>query len=277
MIQSVTGFTGKERDGETGLDYFGARYFSGAMGRFASPDPIWVKVDRLVDPQRLNLYAYGRNNPLRFSDPTGMDITIGQCDLGSADDCLKRLQQGLRKEDRAHVRLFVGEGKDGYKKGLTYVLVDKEYKSSSKNFQTLQVLANDRSATAQLNVVTPKDAIPSDIGVKDPSGAVTVRDAKATLGMYLTLEQGWLGQTFFQNWGGTPVENAWYSKKGFTEVGISTDQTVEQMVQTMHHELRHVFLGDFGRTVGRGVHLVPAVDQATKQAEAEATLNRRVP
>jgi RHS repeat-associated protein len=31
-------FTGKERDAETGLDYFGARYFSGAQGRFTSPD-----------------------------------------------------------------------------------------------------------------------------------------------------------------------------------------------------------------------------------------------
>jgi RHS repeat-associated protein len=30
--------TGKERDAETGLDYFGARYFSGAQGRFSSPD-----------------------------------------------------------------------------------------------------------------------------------------------------------------------------------------------------------------------------------------------
>jgi RHS repeat-associated protein len=33
-------FTGKERDGETGLDYFGARYFSGAQGRFTTPDPL---------------------------------------------------------------------------------------------------------------------------------------------------------------------------------------------------------------------------------------------
>jgi RHS repeat-associated protein len=32
-------FTGKERDAETGLDYFGARYFSGAQGRFTSQDP----------------------------------------------------------------------------------------------------------------------------------------------------------------------------------------------------------------------------------------------
>lgn len=35
-------FTGKERDAETGLDYFGARYFSGAQGRFTSPDKPFV-------------------------------------------------------------------------------------------------------------------------------------------------------------------------------------------------------------------------------------------
>ena len=94
-------FTAKERDGETGLDYFGARYMSSAQGRFTSPDPIWVKADRLVDPQRLNLYAYGRNNPLRFTDPTGMDIEIGKCAIGTAQDCFNRFQQGLRKEDRS--------------------------------------------------------------------------------------------------------------------------------------------------------------------------------
>lgn len=50
-------FTGKERDAESGLDDFGDRYYSSPMGRFTSVDPIWVKIDRLVDPQRLNLYA----------------------------------------------------------------------------------------------------------------------------------------------------------------------------------------------------------------------------
>ena len=70
-------FTGKEGDAELvssamqGLDYFGARYFSGAQGRFTSPDPVWVNVARLLDPQRFNLYAYGRNNPLKFFEPHG--------------------------------------------------------------------------------------------------------------------------------------------------------------------------------------------------------------
>ncbi len=63
-------FTGKERDAETGLDYFGARYFSGAQGRFTSPDEPLVDQDPL-DPQSWNLFSYVRNNPLIFTDPTG--------------------------------------------------------------------------------------------------------------------------------------------------------------------------------------------------------------
>jgi RHS repeat-associated protein len=67
-------FTGKERD-ETQLDYFGARYFSSAQGRFTSPDwsarPQPVPYVKLDDPQSLNLYVYVRNNPLCINDPDG--------------------------------------------------------------------------------------------------------------------------------------------------------------------------------------------------------------
>ena len=62
--------TGKERDGETGLDYFGARYMSAAQGRFTSADAPFA--DQFVeDPQSWNLYAYTRNNPLRYIDDDG--------------------------------------------------------------------------------------------------------------------------------------------------------------------------------------------------------------
>ena len=68
-------FTGKERDAETGLDYFGARYFSSAQGRWTSPDwsatPQPVPYADLDDPQTLNLYAYARNNPMSNRDVDG--------------------------------------------------------------------------------------------------------------------------------------------------------------------------------------------------------------
>jgi RHS repeat-associated protein len=49
------GVTGKERDAETGLDSFGARYYSGAQGRFTSPDEPFIDQDE-SDPQSWNLY-----------------------------------------------------------------------------------------------------------------------------------------------------------------------------------------------------------------------------
>ena len=68
-------FTGKERDAESQLDYFGARYFSGAGGRFTSADAPFA--DQFAEnPQSWNLYSYTRNNPLRYVDRTGDSATV---------------------------------------------------------------------------------------------------------------------------------------------------------------------------------------------------------
>ena len=61
-------FTGQEYDPETGLYYYGARFYDPALGRFITPDSI---VQAPEDPQSLNRYAYCRNNPLAYTDPTG--------------------------------------------------------------------------------------------------------------------------------------------------------------------------------------------------------------
>ena len=93
-------FTSKERDAETGLDYFLARYYSGAQGRFTSSDPVMFAPERLRDPQQLNRYAYARNNPLRFLDPTGErlqlsgDVNEAQkqlCEMLGTSDCASRM------------------------------------------------------------------------------------------------------------------------------------------------------------------------------------------
>jgi RHS repeat-associated protein len=71
-------FTGKERDNESGNDYFGARYYASSMGRFMSPD--WsakqepVPYAKLDNPQSLNLYAYVMNNPMTRFDADGHDF-----------------------------------------------------------------------------------------------------------------------------------------------------------------------------------------------------------
>lgn len=90
---SVSSITGKERDSETGLDYFGARYYGSNMGRFMTPDPLpwihWQNGNRddqqrfaayIANPQNFNMYAYVLNNPLNKTDPTGMNA------CGTKDD-----------------------------------------------------------------------------------------------------------------------------------------------------------------------------------------------
>lgn len=73
--QSRSRYTGKERDQESGNDYFGARYYASTMGRFLSPD--WsakaepVPYAKLDSPQSLNLYSYVGNNPLSRVDKDG--------------------------------------------------------------------------------------------------------------------------------------------------------------------------------------------------------------
>jgi RHS repeat-associated protein len=62
-------FTSKERDIETGLDYFGARYYSSQQGRFTGVD---IAGPDLSNPQTLNKYAYTLNNPLRYIDRKGL-------------------------------------------------------------------------------------------------------------------------------------------------------------------------------------------------------------
>lgn len=70
-------FTGKERDSESSLDNFGARYNASSLGRFMSADPK-PRSARAIDPQRWNRYTYARNNPLQFVDPDGMDIMLAE-------------------------------------------------------------------------------------------------------------------------------------------------------------------------------------------------------
>jgi RHS repeat-associated protein len=91
-------FTGKERDDETGLDYFLARYLSSPMGRFTSADAPFAD-QHASDPQSWNLYTYVRNNPLRYVDPTGR--------------CSRDAQGGYWDRDDAGTYMFAGPCADG--------------------------------------------------------------------------------------------------------------------------------------------------------------------
>lgn len=77
-------FTGQQRDGETGLDYFNARYYASTQGRFTSADPLLAS-GNAHRPQTWNRYAYVSNNPLKMVDPTGMSQQHPCAELSSAN------------------------------------------------------------------------------------------------------------------------------------------------------------------------------------------------
>jgi RHS repeat-associated protein len=97
-------FTGKERDAESGNDYFGARYFGSSMGRFTSPDN--GEDQSSTNPQSWNLYSYGRNNPLIGIDADGHTYHV--CDASgkncsNIDDATFEAEQ---KKDQANGESF---------------------------------------------------------------------------------------------------------------------------------------------------------------------------
>jgi RHS repeat-associated protein len=95
-------FTGKRRDAESQLDYFGARHYSNVSGRFGSPDEPLTDQDEL-NPQSWNLYSYVRNNPLNAIDPDGRAVLVcfssgngNSCGWVSDDDYKKAREADSR-------------------------------------------------------------------------------------------------------------------------------------------------------------------------------------
>jgi RHS repeat-associated protein len=108
-------FTAKERDAESGLDYFGARYYGSSMGRWMSPDwsakPEAVPYSVLDNPQSLNLYGYEGNNPLSKADKDGHCWPV----------CTALLGAGLGALAEAGGEYLKGEKLDPYKIGAAAI------------------------------------------------------------------------------------------------------------------------------------------------------------
>ncbi|HZJ43897.1 MAG TPA: RHS repeat-associated core domain-containing protein [Pyrinomonadaceae bacterium] len=270
----------KERDNETGLDYFGARYYGSTMGRFTSTDPIFTTLERLIDPQRLNLYSYTKNNPLRFTDGNGEDLAL---DAKSEEEAKKKyelFQKGLTKGDRSHTHFFVGDGKNGYRKGTFYVQVDKDYKSDSGNFTAVQTIANDRSGTAMVSLEKGGVKI-TELTAFREGGKIVLEDASEhfkgevtpfTLGPQPD-DTPTYGRTLFPVPTNPEVGQSYGGSKNI-EVHVWNEQSDVEIVATMYHELRaHVYLSNMGRDPHKGDHGQKGVDETAKAAEAEAKKN----
>ncbi|MEO8127334.1 MAG: RHS repeat-associated core domain-containing protein, partial [Bryobacteraceae bacterium] len=160
-VDTTSKFTSKERDAETGLDYFGARYMSSAQGRFTSPDPL-LNSGRPWEPQSWNRYAYTLNNPLRYSDPTGLyewDATLGG---GCADKALRSggcsgftKQQGRDiASERKDIRKQLGK-LDKSKDALLHGAATAIGKENVDNGVTIGMGAVTPGAVAQVSTTLP--------------------------------------------------------------------------------------------------------------------------
>ncbi len=120
-------FTGKERDAESGLDNFGARYDASSLGRFMTPDPLGGK---LVNPQTLNKYSYVANNPINFTDPTGLYMCADDADAkehctSDKDKAFETQRKDALKSDNADVvRGASAYGDPGKDNGVTVAFGD---------------------------------------------------------------------------------------------------------------------------------------------------------
>jgi RHS repeat-associated protein len=160
-------FTGQERDSESGLDFFKARYYSSAHGRFTGVDPLATSA-RPPNPQTWNRYAYVINNPMRFIDPTGMsseDATTSTPDKQkeqTAAEARKQLQAYLdahAEADTKDINLY-NTGLHNHDKAL--------YEAVSN---AVQGAAIDIDATGKKHVVsTIGETIKSFIGLGVAAG-----------------------------------------------------------------------------------------------------------
>jgi RHS repeat-associated protein len=136
-------FTGKERDSESGNDYFGARYYASTMGRFMSPDPKMAS-GHAMNPQSWNRYSYSLNNPLKFFDPDGKEAIL----FYRAPDSGKSSLQ-----DFGHVFIYVRNEKTGRSGVFDY------YREAGKSAVHRSVDAARRDAHAGLSIpTTPEQA-----------------------------------------------------------------------------------------------------------------------
>jgi RHS repeat-associated protein len=187
-------FTGKPRDTESNLDYFGARYYASSMGRWMSPD--WaakaepVPYAKLDNPQSLNLYGYVLNNPLSKTDPDGHCCweelkaifyakgSVGP-GVGSEVQFTKYLSAGVsakavletKATSSGVVTTAVGEVKGGVKVGPVDLSVKTSAEAQVLKNGVIDAKAPELKTTLPSIGSGPAEGTPNEIGVSGHAGA----------------------------------------------------------------------------------------------------------
>lgn len=110
-------YCNKERDEETGLYYYGLRYYAPWLGKWLSPDPAGVT-------QGMNPYVYAKNNPLRFNDPSGAtdEDNTEQRENTQASDQERKKEDSDKKPEKVSVLGTILTSIQLLKKGTLMVL-----------------------------------------------------------------------------------------------------------------------------------------------------------
>ncbi|MFN7651343.1 MAG: RHS repeat domain-containing protein [Acidobacteriota bacterium] len=201
-------FTGKERDVETGLDYFGARYMSAAQGRFTSPDAPFADQDP-VNPQSWNLYSYGRNNPLLYVDPTGNYVCASSVSTEQCDS----FQQSLDQAQTAANALKEKYGADS-----------KQYTDAQAAISSYGTRGKDNGVTIAIGDTGKNGAITT---VANSAGAIT-GDNKNGQNITVTFNAATIGNTTLAAHEGSHVaDGSAYVSSGFNQALNPTNRQTE--------------------------------------------------
>ena len=139
-------FTSKERDNETGLDYFLARYYANTQGRFMSIDLV---AGSLTNPQSLNRYSYVLNNPLKFIDPTGMIVEWSDSKKEKKKNETEARTNAQRKYENHIAKLLESKNPDERARGERLLENYDRLKASKATFQV--VSENSGSSSGELS------------------------------------------------------------------------------------------------------------------------------
>jgi RHS repeat-associated protein len=140
-------FTGKERDNETGLDFFGARYYANTQGRFTSADQL-LSSGTVYDPQSWNRYSYTINNPLKYTDPFGLYVY----DSSVTNDQRKKFEAGLKKAQEALKKLSPKS---------------TEYQKLDRAIKAFGAVGVDNGVTIKFGATTDGSPAATGFGIRD--------------------------------------------------------------------------------------------------------------
>jgi len=232
-----------------GLDYFGARYYSGAQGRFTSVDPLMTSAT-VYDPQTWNRYTYGRNNPLKFIDPNGMqEISAENCAkdpqcvtvklnvvLDKKADLYDR-KGNLRPEYQKKLDQQIAAAKDEY--GTSKISFDVSYSQGS-----LSNTGVTGAVAGAINVVV-SDNVPGPYGLSS-AGTGRSTDANGIAFTFLNMNQsdsGTLAHEFSHHFLGD-TRSSVMSAFNALLLGVMNAFT------DLHHDYQRSFYSIFGPYVG---------------------------